>query len=114
MARPTFTASEIARYVYCNLAWSYDVLGTPVLSDKEAKKEKQKLESKKELTPEEQKHLMYLKSLEQSYTRRSQGDSYHSRVYQRAVTIGDKRQRVFVITFVLALIILLIIWLFSK
>lgn len=109
MPRPTFTASEVARYVYCNLAWSYDVLGVPTLSAQDVQREKAVLLAKKVLTPEEQQDLAYLKSMEHSHARRDSGDKYHARVAHSASTFHQMTKLIFIAAFLfIALLVLLI------
>ena len=110
MPRPTFTASEVARYVYCNLAWSYDVLGAPTLSAEEVRSEAARLRSKTDLSAEERQDLAYLQSMEHSFARRDSGERYHASLAKDARAHRDRTRRVF-LTVLAAAILALVLYL---
>jgi hypothetical protein len=114
MPRPTFTASEVARYTFCNLAWSYDVLGVPTLSPDEVRREKALLlKQKAPLSPEQRQDLQYLQSMEHSYARRASGESYHASLAKQAIGFRQTARRIFA-TVLIALAAALVIWLLLR
>jgi len=105
MARPTFTASDVARYVYCNLAWSYDLLGAPTLSPEEIDAKIAALRSSTVRSPAEEEELRYLERLAHTNVARDAGEQYHARISQTALTVGDRTRRIFFVTFFAVLVL---------
>lgn len=99
MARPTFTASDVARYAYCNLAWSYDLLGAPTLSPEEVDAKIAALRASATRSPAEDEELRYLERLSRAHVARGAGEQYHARVSYAARTVGDRTRRMFAVTF---------------
>lgn len=109
MPRPTFTASDIARYTFCNLAWSYDVLGVPTLSPRDVQREKAALLAKPVRSADEERDLSYLRTMEESYAKRASGETYHAKVGRTATTLHSMTRLIFIAGFILIVVILLLI-----
>ena len=109
MPRPTFTASEIARYVYCNVAWAIEERGEaldPTVVAVELKRLEERGENR---TREEEQELRFLHQVRNTFAKRAAGEVYHAKVHDTATTLVDRTRRLFVKVFIAVLVVAAIV-----
>ncbi len=96
MPRPTFTASEVARYVFCNVAWAIEERGE-ALEPAAVAAELKRLEARGPArTHEEEQELRFLTQVGETFKKRDAGEVYHARVHDTATTHRERTRRLFV------------------
>lgn len=111
MPRPTFTASDVARYTYCNLAWSYEVQGVVPPSPEEVRRELTTLQQKPARSPEEEQELRYLQAVARNIEKRDAGVVHHAEIHAVATTHGVTARRAFAVALTVGFVLLLVLYL---
>lgn len=111
MSRPTFTASEVSRYVFCNLAWAIENSGGE-LEPENVQKEVRRLEATTARTPEEEQELRFLKEVQRGFAKRDFGHVHHARVHDVALTHRLVARQVFLLVLAVMILVSLIVLFF--
>lgn len=112
MPRPTFTASEISRYVFCNLAWAIENSGQE-LQPEQVAQELQRLEKTPTRTAEEEQELRFLQEVQRGFARRDYGQVYHAKVHTTATTHIQRTRSAYrwILWAAVAVVVAFVLWL---